>query len=80
MPSAWRAAADVEHVTCTASIACARDYATCSGGVTGLTCTMMCVRLHTVPGKDLFIAVWTGEQSCFFYLIIAELMPDAPTK
>lgn len=60
---------------CGASLACARPYATRSGGVTDIKCLIKCTYLYTVLGKGCFIGVKTHKQSVFD-LLLACFIPD----
>ncbi|BDA51460.1 hypothetical protein COCOBI_19-0150 [Coccomyxa sp. Obi] len=61
---------------CGASLACARPYATKSGGVTDIKCLITCTCLHTVPGKGCFMGVKTHEHFAFYDLLLSCFIPD----
>ena len=65
-----------EHSICAANLACAREIASRSGGVTDIKCLITCTCLHTVPCKGAFIAARTNEQFYFYDLLLARFMPD----
>ena len=71
-----RGASQEEHSICGANLACAREVANKSGGVTDIKCLITCTCLHTIPCKGCFIAARTNEQFFFYDLLLARLMPD----
>ena len=76
MAAPSRAVSQEDHSTCAATLACAREVANESGGVTNIKCLITCTCLHTVPCKGCFIAARTNEQFFFFDLLLARLMPE----
>ena len=71
-----RAVSQEDYSTCAANLACAREVANRSGGVTDIKCLITCTCLHTVPVKGCFIAARTNEQFFFYDLQLACLMPE----
>ena len=76
MDCPYKGSSQEEHSSCAANLACAREYANKSGGVTDIKCLITCTCLHTVPGKGCFIAARTNEQFYFYDLLLARLMRD----
>ena len=62
--------------SCTANLACAREFAAKSGGVTDIKVLITATCLHTCPGKGLFIAAKTNEQFYHYDLLLAAIMPE----
>ena len=71
-----RAVSQEDHSTCAANLACAREVANRSGGVTDIKRLITCTCLHIVPVKGCFIAARTNEQFSFYDLLLACLMPE----
>lgn len=62
--------------SCTANLACVREFAAKSGGVTDIKVMITATCLHTFPGKGFFIAAKTIEQFYYYDLLLAAIMPE----